>query len=514
MIDRLYGSSLGIIIKLIGLATITSLLGWMTYVAALKHEWIMVAVLTLIIISLNFVYLSKKTVASKFFLPGLIFLFIFMIAPVVYTSIMSTYNYKIGNLITKDEALKQLIDVVGLVPDADSTQYDMYVGKIGSKTVGIFTNQIDKTVWLGEDGKASQLQPGQYTANSAGIATSVPGFKPYSDEELSADEKLISNTRYNLPDGSFIVAQDQMSAGKMTQNFFYDKAKDQITDKSTGITYVNNHKGNFVNSADKTQVMMPGWRETTWLSNYTSIFTEKKMRDPFIRVFIWTFAFSFLTIIMMFGVGLVLAIALDKKIRFRNIYRSILILPYAMPSFMSILIWAGMFNRQYGMINSIFHTQVDWLGSPWTARGVILLVNLWLGFPYFYLISTGALQALPADLEEAASIDGASGPQIFWRIKLPLVLQILSPMLIASFAFNFNNFNLVYLLTKGGPTDVLGGETAGATDLLITYAYKTAFAENNQNYGLASAVSVIVFLIVAAISMWSLKRSKVLEEIK
>ena len=184
-----------------------------------------------------------------------------------------------------------------------------------------------------------------------------------------------------------------------------------------------------------------------------------------------------------------------------------------MPSFMSILIWAGMFNRQYGLINSLLHTQIDWLNSTWLARGVILLVNLWLGFPYFYLISTGALQALPGDLEEAASIDGASGVQIFWRIKLPLVLQILSPMLIASFAFNFNNFNLVYLLTKGGPTDVLGGETAGATDLLITYAYKTAFAENNQNYGLASAVSVIVFMIVAVISMWSLKKSRVLEEI-
>ena len=514
MLDRLYGSSLGLIIKLIGLATLTSILGWMAYVASLKREWVMVGVLAIVIVAMNVVYLSKKTVASKFFLPGLVFLAIFMIAPVIYTSVMSTYNYKIGNLITKQEALKQLIDVVGLVPDEESTQYDMYVGKVGNTNTAIFTNQIDKSVWLGQNGKATLLQPGEYSSDANGIANSVPGFVAYTDEELSGDESLISNARYSMADGYFIVAQDQITAGRMKQNFFYNKDKDQIYDKSTGITYINNSKGNFVNAADKTQLLMPGWRETTWFSNYTSIFTEKNLRDPFIRVFIWTFAFSFLTIIMMFGVGLILAIALDKKIRFRNIYRSILILPYAMPSFMSILIWAGMFNRQYGMINSLLGTEIDWLGSPWTARGVILLVNLWLGFPYFYLISTGALQALPSDLEEAASIDGASGQQIFWRIKLPLVLQILSPMLIASFAFNFNNFNLVYLLTKGGPTDVLGGETAGATDLLITYAYKTAFAENNQNYGLASAVSVIVFLIVAAISMWSLKRSKVLEEIK
>ena len=514
MLDRLYGSSLGLIIKLIGLAAATGLLGWMTFVAVLKKEWLMVVVLAAIIVSLNYVYLTKKTVASKFFLPGLIFLLIFMIAPVIYTTIMSGYNYKIGNLITKEEAIDNLINSVGLVPDEQSTQYDMYVGKIDGKEAAIFTNQTDKTVWLGQDGKATQLQAGQYTADANGVANSVPGFMPYTDEELATNEKIITEARYNLPDGSFIVAQDQMTAGRLTQTLFYDKAKDQIADKVNGITYVNNGKGNFVNQLDKTQMLMPGWRQNTWLSNYTSIFTEKKMRDPFIRVFIWTFAFAFITVIMMFGLGLVLAIALDKKIRFRNFYRSILILPYAMPSFMSILIWAGMFNRQYGLINSILHTNIDWLNSPWTARGVILLVNLWLGFPYFYLISTGALQALPGDLEEAASIDGASGNQIFWRIKLPLVLQILSPMLIASFAFNFNNFNLVYLLTKGGPTDVLGGETAGATDLLITYAYKTAFAANNQNYGLASAVSVIVFIIVGALSMWSLKRSKVLEEIK
>jgi arabinogalactan oligomer/maltooligosaccharide transport system permease protein len=140
-------------------------------------------------------------------------------------------------------------------------------------------------------------------------------------------------------------------------------------------------------------------------------------------------------------------------------------------------------------------------------------VNLWLGFPYFYLIATGALQALPSDIEEAAQLDGARGSQIFRLIKLPLLLQILSPLLIASFAFNFNNFNIVYLLTAGGPTDVLAGETAGATDILITYAYKTAFGSAEQNLGLASAISVIMFVIVGLLSMWSLRRSKVLEEI-
>jgi arabinogalactan oligomer/maltooligosaccharide transport system permease protein len=243
------------------------------------------------------------------------------------------------------------------------------------------------------------------------------------------------------------------------------------------------------------------------------MFTDPKLSGPFIKVFIWTIAFAFITVVMMWALGLTLAIAMDKKIRGRAFYRAILILPYAMPSFMSILIWAGIFNRDYGALNNILGgIEVDWLNDPWLARGVILTVNLWLGFPYFYLISTGALQALPTDIEEAAEIDGASGGQIFWQIKLPLIFQILSPLLISAFAFNFNNFNLVYLLTRGGPTDVLNGETAGATDLLITYAYKTAFGSNEQNLGLACAISVIMFIIVGALSMWSLKRSRVLEE--
>jgi arabinogalactan oligomer/maltooligosaccharide transport system permease protein len=156
---------------------------------------------------------------------------------------------------------------------------------------------------------------------------------------------------------------------------------------------------------------------------------------------------------------------------------------------------------------------VNWFDDPWLARGIVILVNLWLGFPYMYLISSGALQAIPAELKEAAAIDGASAWQSFRLIVLPLLLQILYPLLISSFAFNFNNFNIIYLLTAGGPIDALAGERAGATDILISYAYKTAISNpNDQNFGLASAISLFMFLIVGVLSMWSLRKSKALEE--
>ena len=214
-----------------------------------------------------------------------------------------------------------------------------------------------------------------------------------------------------------------------------------------------------------------------------------------------------------FALGLLLALALNKPIRGRRVYRSVLILPYAMPSIMSILIWGGMFNStEFGAINNLLGTEIAWFQSALFAKFAIILVNLWLGFPYFYLISSGALQAIPSELLEAASIDGANPRQIFRQITLPLLLQILSPLLIASFAFNFNNFNLIYLLTGGGPRAELDGELAGATDILISFTYKIAFGNANvQDLGLASAISLVIFVLVASISMYGLRKSKVLE---
>jgi arabinogalactan oligomer/maltooligosaccharide transport system permease protein len=156
-------------------------------------------------------------------------------------------------------------------------------------------------------------------------------------------------------------------------------------------------------------------------------------------------------------------------------------------------------------------SNIAWFQDPTFARVAVILVNLWLGFPYFYLVSSGSLQAIPSELLEAAAIDGANPRQVFSKVTLPLLLQILSPLLIASFAFNFNNFNLIYLLTGGGPREQLDGEIAGSTDILISYTYQIAFGSNLQDLGLASAISVLIFFLVASISLYGVRKSKVLE---
>ncbi|MEY4410156.1 MAG: hypothetical protein RLZ99_629 [Actinomycetota bacterium] len=501
-----------LIVKILIMSLFASGLGYMMYVAFLAGENLIGGVLAVILVAAFVVYSQKGLVPLKFLLPGIVLLAIFVVTPILYTVLMSGFVYKTGNEITRDQALTQIYET-GYVPDENYTAFYMTLGRYEGEVSALLTEQMTMTAYLGTKGTATVLDAAEVQLDEYGTAVGLEGFEPISFEEAATLEAEIIDLRFDMGEGKFIRPESLDAASLMIQAFTLDPASGELYDSVNDITYVDNGEGNFVNKANPEEKLFPGWRAFSPLENYVGLVTDPVIRGPFINVFIWTFSFALITVVTMFAAGLALAIALDKKLRFKGFYKSVLILPYAIPSFMSILIWNGMFNRDFGAVNQLLGAPIDWYNDPTLAKLVILIVNLWLGFPYFYLISSGALQALPGELEEAAAIDGASPGQIMARIKLPLLLQILSPLLIASFAFNFNNFNIVYLLTNGGPINVLAGETAGATDILITYAYKTAFGSAEQNLGLASAISVIMFFIVGGLSLWSLRRSKVLESV-
>jgi len=157
---------------------------------------------------------------------------------------------------------------------------------------------------------------------------------------------------------------------------------------------------------------------------------------------------------------------------------------------------------------------VPWLFDANWAKVSVLMVSIWMTTPYFFLISLGALQSIPQELTEAARVDGGGGWQIFRRVTLPLLMVAVAPLMIASFAFNFNNFGAIYLLTGGGPYSGTSS-IAGSTDILITYTYKLAIATGKGNdYGLASTVGIIIFFIVATISWIAFSRTKSLESLR
>ena len=203
----------------------------------------------------------------------------------------------------------------------------------------------------------------------------------------------------------------------------------------------------------------------------------------------------------------------DPRIRGRRLYRSLFILPYAFPGFLAALVWKGMLNERFGIINEWLGQDINWLGDGNLAKLSILGVNLWLGFPYMFLVCTGALQSIPGELTESAVMDGAGPWRRFRSITLPLLFVSTAPLLISSFAFNFNNFSLIYMLTGGGPNFPGAPVVIGESDILISMVYSIAFESGQKQYGLASALSILIFFVVGLVSWLGFRQTRKLEEI-
>ena len=508
--NYLIRGKVALFLKVIVVSLVSAVLLMLTQSAFAQREYVIAGFLALTVLALALTYLTKISIPLKFFIPGILLLAAFVIGPILYTVTMSGFNYKTGNIISKEEAIVQ-IKVRGIEASPEGVAFDIKLGKSGVEPAILVSDITNLKYFVSTASSRTEVSAGDVTLNEIGVAVQAPNFAALSDSELSGADKSYSIVKFKY-EGDYFIALEGLETGVVSRKILeFDAANDSFINLVDGSKYQDNGRGNYALTTDRDAILEPGWRAPIWLENYTKIVTDPRVREPLVRVFIWTVVFALLTVLTTFALGLLLALALNKPIRGRRIYRSILVLPYAMPSVMSILIWGGMFNTEFGAINTLFGSDIAWFSDPNFARVAVILVNLWLGFPYFYLISSGSLQAIPSELQEAAAIDGANPRQIFRKITLPLLLQILSPLLIASFAFNFNNFNLIYLLTGGGPRSELDGEIAGATDILISYTYKIAFGTGTQDLGLASAISLIIFMLVASISLYSLRKSKVLE---
>ena len=249
--------------------------------------------------------------------------------------------------------------------------------------------------------------------------------------------------------------------------------------------------------------------------NFIALFNPS---DPLFSVFWptmeWTFIFAIVATMANYFVGLLLAVILSNPHMHESaVYRSLLIIPWAVPGLISLLAWQGLLNQNYGQINGLLHffgiAAVNWLGVPFWARVSVLMVNLWAGFPFMMTVTLGALQAIPPELPQAAAIDGASKVQQFRYITMPQVWKLSLPLVIPSFAGNFNNFNAVYLLTGGGPPRPTN-EFVGYTDILASAAYKMTLTFNLYDW--AAAISVILFVIVGCLSYINMRYTKAFEE--
>ncbi|WP_135257121.1 ABC transporter permease subunit [Thermus caldilimi] len=254
------------------------------------------------------------------------------------------------------------------------------------------------------------------------------------------------------------------------------------------------------------------------LRNFSFILSQAS--KALFPVFAWNVVFALSTVLLNALLGLILGLVLNNKaLKLRNFYRTVLIVSWALPGVITVQVFVALLNYNFGAINRLLGVlgiyPIPWLNDPDWAKVAILLVNLWLGFPYMMTATLGALSTIPDELYEAAKVDGATPWQALWGITLPLLEKPMVPILLSSFAFNFNNFYIIYLLTGGGPAQEGRLATAQATDILISWAYKTAFsAEGQSAYGLGAAISLLIFAITVAISLVNFRITGALREVR
>lgn len=459
---------------------------WALYLAG---ESLFAVMVMGILIGLIVVFGSKRFYTARFVFPAVVTMSVFVIFPLLYTCYVGFTNYSGSNLLNftrvTDIHLQQVIIdksaemEFGLVQEQDS--YRLFIKQSEGSL-------ISDPVKLDGTDKSTTLNN----------TTAEPGTLLSTRDMIKLRNQLKGLTVI-MPDNTQLSVSGLKTIAPIRHKYTQidkDTLKNNLTDE----VLIADHTTGFYHTAEGEQVA-PGWRVNIGWNNFKRVLFSEGIRGPMLEIFIWTLTFAALSVITTFSIGILLASVLQwQHLRFRSLYRILLILPYAVPGFISILVFRGLFNQNFGEINMIleyvFGIRPEWFTNPILAKIMTLLVNTWLGYPYMMLLAMGYLQSVPEDHAKAAALEGASPIRCFFSITLPQILPPFLPMLISSFAFNFNNVVLILLLTRGLP-DIPGTLVpAGATDLLGSFTYRISFMDSGQNFGLAGAIASMIFIIV------------------
>ena len=474
------------------------------------------AVIAGLLIFTNIVILRKEAYPVRWMLVGLVFMTLFTIYPIFFTVWVSSTNYGEGHLVNKEQAIAQILQQKYL-PET-GTAYTWTAFKLDTGEYSLWLQDAAKNGYLAKPGEPlTQPQPGEAGVgefDSKGIQKTIEGYTRLNAIIAATDQNL-TEIKFGPSDKSIQIRSPQ-EAAEYQQLYVYDPNQDAMINQETGVMY-QNIRGTY--SSPSGEEIRPGFVVSISIANFSRFFTSPALRGPLVRIILWNFAFAFFSLLLNFSLGLAIAILYNNShFPFKRSIRSLLIIPYTIPALLTILIWRAMLNPDLGvisgMLDSIFHWHPQWFSNEWWAKVAILLVNLWLSYPYFMLICSGALQSISEDYYHAAQVDGANFWQQFRHITFPLLLVAVGPLLIASFVFNFNNFNLIYLYNIGGPPIASTPTPAGHTDILISYVYNLAFTGTRGfDYGFAAAITIVIFLIVGAITLFQFRYTRMWEEV-
>ncbi|WP_373356042.1 maltose ABC transporter permease MalF [Pseudoroseicyclus sp. CXY001] len=433
----------------------------------------------------------RRFYAQRFIFPGIAAVLVFVAFPMAYTIWIGFTNYSSLNLLTFERAQEVLLSRGSVNPE---TEQPFAVAPDG----GAYR------IWLPEAGLLSEPVPLDETAEEeAELAPAEEPAELLERRDAIALRGGLQSLALTTPEGVILRNASLRTFASVTPEY-QRLAGGVLARTEDGALLTPDHSTGFYRT-EAGEAVSPGWRVPIGFGNFERILQSRGIRAPIASIFLWTVIFAAGSVVGTFALGLALAVVLQwPHLSFKPVYRILLILPYAVPAFISILVFRGLFNQNFGEINlileALFGIRPDWFSNAFLARVMILIVNIWLGYPYMMLLAMGFLQSVPEDHKRAAALEGASAARVFFTITLPQILPPFLPLLIASFAFNFNNLVVILLLTRGLP-DMPGTIVpAGQTDILASFTYRIAFSDSLQQFGLAGAITLLIFLLVAGLS--------------
>ena len=456
------------------------------------------------------VYGTAQSVAWKYLFPGLVGMLVFVAFPLLYTVQIGFTNYSSSNLLELERARAYLLEQ-SVVDEAQARAFTLHA-EGGAHRLKLLAPE-------GQRGEALLTPPLQLQGRAAGgpvlLQLQLQGAMALGEalslRELIRHREALMALQLQLPadQGGAVIRYAGLREFGPIQPLWAARADGGLKQLATGDVYAPNAQTGFFETSAGER-LQPGFKVGIGWANYARLLLDADFRGPFVSIFVWTVLFAGLTVLFSTALGMSLAVLLEwQNLKYRALYRTLLFLPYAVPGFISILVFKGLFNQNFGEINAIldavFGMRPAGFADPLLAKVMILIVNTWLGYPYIMILCSGLIKSIPNDLYEASAFAGAGPLTNFFKITVPLIARPLTPLLISAFAFNFNNFVLISLLTDGRPDFLNTKLPAGTTDILVSYTYRIAFTDSGQNFGLAAAISTLIFMMVAVMALVQLK---------
>jgi ABC-type sugar transport system permease subunit len=448
------------------------------------------------------VMLRTSLTSWRWLAAGMVMAVLFTVYPILYTVYLSFTNMSGGHLLTKAQVVRRLSEQMYSPDDGGSWGFTAY------------QKGNDFMLLLHQNDSFSTIKPESSleTRDFKAPPLKIDNYERMSQAKVMQNLAALGKLDFGKPPFVVKVISTQEASVQLPL-YSYNDTDDTFTDNRESEIY-RSVLGTYTSQSGKT--LAPGYFTGIGWTNYNRFLGNKGYLKPVFGILVWNIMFSLFSVLISFALGMMIAL-LFEDLKYRRIIRTLLIVPYPIPVLVSIMVWRGLFNENMGLVTTViagifgsspkFFTDLHW------TRFALILINVYLSYPYFYVLASGALKAIPKDLFEAASIDGASPFRVVRRIILPLVMRILSPLVIASFCFNFNNFTLIWGFNAGLPAMADTAVPMGYSDLLISFIYRLGFSSSNAaDYGFTAAITVMLFILVALMVFFQTLNTKTIKE--